>query len=219
MKRREITSAQGRARQSGSARYVIPKNWPLEIAYLRSPVYSNKLTSSELSYLRPTNSTSVGTTSITLRNSLVKICLITSPDAHPALHQRGLFATRHLPPGSFILDYLGLYHSESSISDYDLSLSRDLGIGIDAVAMGNEGRFINDFRGIKDGPNAEFRERIVGSERRMGVWVLPVGKSGKGKGISKREEICVSYGKGFWKCRKGEEAGGGCEDKGHELYK
>ncbi|KAH0545124.1 hypothetical protein FGG08_000736 [Glutinoglossum americanum] len=213
MRQREIKTAQRKGKGSSSAHHV-PKNWPPEILYIRGPVYSNRLTSSELSYLHPASSPKQAA-SITPSTALVKICPIASPPTHPALHQHGLFATRHLPPGSLILDYLGLYHSQPSASDYDLSLSRDLGIGIDAVAMGNEGRFINDYRGIRNGPNAEFRERIVGSERRMGVWVLPVGKSGKGKGIGKGEEICVSYGKGFWKGRESErEVDGIYEDVG-----
>ncbi len=81
-----------------------------------------------------------------------------------------------------------------------------MGIGIDADMWGNEARFINDYRGITERPNAEFRE--VWGERRkergMGVWVLPEGKSGKGKGIKKGEEILVSYGRGFWGARKEE---------------
>ncbi|KAI9784570.1 MAG: hypothetical protein M1839_001792 [Geoglossum umbratile] len=209
MKREGNRAACKKGNHSDSAQHV-PKNWPPEITYLCSPIYSKTLTEREVSFLSPgpvSNSidSAKQPTSIIPSTALVKISLITSPNAHPALHQHGLFATRHLPPGSFILDYLGLYHSEPSTSDYDLSLSRDLGIGIDAVRMGNEGRFINDYRGIRSGPNAEFRERVAGSERRMGVWVLPVGKSGKGKGINKGEEICVSYGKGFWRSRKGEE--------------
>lgn len=92
--------------------------------------------------------------------------------------------------------------------------------------MGNEARFINDYRGVADRPNAEFKE--VWNERRkergmvsqptadqlsfsvtvtyvvsQGVWVLPEGKSGKGKGIKKGQEILVSYGRGFWGARKG----------------
>lgn len=97
-------------------------------------------------------------------------------------------------------------------SDYDLTLGpRELGIGIDASRQGNEGRFVNDFRGVRDtGPNAEFREVWVTIgvgkskriERWMGVFVLPAGKSGKNvKGIRKGEEIVVSYGKGFWQER------------------
>ena len=78
--------------------------------------------------------------------------------------------------------------------------------------MGNEARFINDYRGVReDGPNAEFRDCWVEIgksmlERRIGVFVLSSGKKGKReKGIGKGEEIVVSYGKGFWQHRRGEE--------------
>ena len=120
------------------------------------------------------------------------------------------------------MQYLGELHASSTIpsqsepnskidphakSDYDLSLDREHGIGIDANTRGNEARFINDYRGIAEKPNAEFKE-IWDSrkqERGMGVWVLPEGKSGKGKGIRKGEEILVSYGRGFWGARNGAE--------------
>jgi hypothetical protein len=59
-----------------------------------------------------------------------------------------------------------------------------------------------------DKPNAEFKE--IWDERRkergMGVWVLPEGKSGKGKSVRKGEEILVSYGRGFWDARKDGES-------------
>jgi hypothetical protein len=62
---------------------------------------------------------------------------------------------------------------------------------------------------VVDRPNAEFKE--IWDERRkergMGVFVLPEGKKGKGKGIKRGEEILVSYGRGFWGARKGEEGG------------
>ena len=105
-------------------------------------------------------------------------------------------------------------HAES---DYDLSLDRESGLAIDAAEMGNEARFINDYRGVpaagvgeergerrRKGPNAEFRvywdERGGGAgERGMGVWVV-----GGGRGIRKGEEILVSYGKGFWGEREAE---------------
>jgi hypothetical protein len=94
-------------------------------------------------------------------------------------------------------------------SDYDLSLDREMGIGIDADRKGNEARFINDYRGIAEKPNAEFKEvwDEKSGERGMGVWVLPEGRSGKGKGIRKGEEILVSYGRGFWGARSREEGG------------
>lgn len=92
-------------------------------------------------------------------------------------------------------------------SNYDLSLDRDLAVGIDADKMGNEARFINDYRGVGERPNAEFREvwDDRGKERGIGVFVLPErkdgGKKGKG-GIKKGEEVLVSYGKGFWGARR-----------------
>lgn len=95
-------------------------------------------------------------------------------------------------------------------SNYDLSLDREMGIGIDADKKGNEARFINDYRGVGERPNAEFREiwDVGRKERGMGVWVLPEGRSGRGKGgVRKGEEILVSYGRGFWGARKDEEEG------------
>ena len=79
--------------------------------------------------------------------------------------------------------------------------------------MGNEARFINDYRGVRDaGPNAEFRDCWVRVgrgvvEKRVGVYVMSPGLSGKrAKGIAKGEEIVVSYGKGFWRARRRENA-------------
>jgi SET domain-containing protein len=151
---------------------------------------------------------------------VVKITLISSA-SHPENGQSGLFATKDLKPGTFILQYLGEIHfssSPSSISsattvdphahsDYDLSFDREMGLGIDANKMGNEARFINDYRGIAERPNAEFKE--IWDERRkeraMAVFVLREGKSGKGKGIRKGEEILVSYGRGFWGARNSDK--------------
>ena len=140
---------------------------------------------------------------------LVKIRPITTL-THPANGQCGLFAAKDLKPGTFILQYIGEIHASPvstldeplldkpsttdthAASNYDLSLDRELGVGIDADKKGNEARFINDYRGIADRPNAEFKE--IWDEWRkemgMGVWVLPEGKSGKGKGVRK--------GKRFW---------------------
>ena len=148
----------------------------------------------------------------------VNIRAISSP-VHPANGQYGLFASRHLAPDTLILFYLGVFHAEADTnptSDYDLSLDRHLGVGIDAATSGNEARFINDYRGITDkGANAEFREVWCECghgkfERRMAVFVLPAGKSGKrAAGIRKGEEIVVSYGKGFWNERRRDEEGAG----------
>ena len=199
---------------------TLPKNWPQGVTYLTKPSYSKAVLPLLDSLIPPIlgSSDTAAAALFTLSNippsseadSKVKITHI-SDASHPANGQSGLFATRHLSPGSFILFYLGYVHGPDAdmdeTSNYDLSLVRELGIGVDATHMGNEARFINDYRGVQDktGPNAEFRDCWVEVsskgkyERRIGVYVLNAGKSGKkSKGISKGEEILVSYGKGFW---------------------
>jgi hypothetical protein len=202
---------------------LTPKNWPSHISYLTTPCYSPTITAPHLSTLRTRPTTSQETPHNTPKGPcpLVRITTITSP-AHPAYGQSGLFASRDLKPGKFILQYLGEIHAPPpslnngnpaldphADSDYDLSLDREKGIAIDADRKGNEARFINDYRGIAERPNAEFKEVWDGNrkERGMGVWVLGEGRRGKGRGLRKGEEILVSYGRGFWGARKSSELG------------
>jgi len=182
-----------------------PKNWPQDILYLSSPSHSKSISQSQLAALKIRDATTPHVpTSLTPNPCLlVKITAITS-DGHPASGQHGLFATRHLPPGSLIVPYLGLVHGDADShaeSDYDLALDREAGLAVDAARAGNEARFVNDYRGVRERPNAEFREIWCErfGERCMAVFVLPEGKKSRGKGgIAKGEEILVSYGKGFW---------------------
>jgi|SRR5690242_1473288 len=190
-----------------------PNHWPEDIKYLRAPSYSKKLTKDKLDTLLLakaglSSKDPVLTTKGPYANVRITPITITS---HPAHGQYGLFATQHLLPDTFILPYLGYVHDQSDLdetSDYDLSLDRDLGVGVDASRMGNEARFINDYRGISTGPNAEFRDILVDVgfgilEKRMGIFVLSAGKSGKrAKGVGRDEEILLSYGKGFWAGRQ-----------------
>jgi len=202
-----------------------PKNWP-SIPYLVAPFYSKTLTSDHLLAIRtrpPKDSQDIPPNTPRGVSAVVKITPILEP-THPASGQCGLFAAKDLKPGTFILQYIGEIHAPpTSIdvsspkvdphanSDYDLSLDREHGIGIDANKTGNEARFINDYRGIAQKPNSEFKEiwDTGRKERGIGVWVLGEGKKGKGKGIKKGEEILVSYGRGFWGARRsnGEEDG------------
>ncbi|KAH8601364.1 hypothetical protein B0O99DRAFT_608721 [Bisporella sp. PMI_857] len=196
---------------------ILPKNWPSGLPYMAIQKLSTDLDPIQIAALRTRPKDAVDTSSMPRGPcALVKIAPISIP-SHPAYGQAGLFAAKDLKPGAFILQYIGEVHAPSlssptkpnrhTDSDYDLSLDREHGIGIDAAMAGNEARFINDYRGIGDKPNAEFREiwDMKKGERGMGVWALKVGKSGKGKGIRKGQEILVSYGKGFWGARKGAE--------------
>jgi SET domain-containing protein len=187
----------------GNNSATLPKGWPIDpsLKYISKSGYAASLSLSTLRSLHALPPKSeVISQPLQSPCPLVRITSITSP-THPAHNQHGLFATRSLPPESLIIIYLGLVHSSEDTdpdSDYDLSMDRELGIGVDARYQGNEARFINDYRGVSDKANAEFRDcwiRIGDKvERRIGVFV----KKDVKKGIGKGQEILVSYGKGFW---------------------
>lgn len=201
----------------------LPDNWPEHVQFLRDQTYSTAITVDLRAGLSRTTSESVSYVKIKPEAlispcPLVKVQTINN-DKHPAHGQRGLFAAQHLEPDSFIIIYLGQVHTGSLSdtdphSDYDLAYDRELGLSIDAAKAGNEARFMNDYRGISERPNAEFRDCFVQVksdkradgvkwERRVGVFVLSAGNAGKRKaGIKAGEEITVTYGKGYWEGRK-----------------
>lgn len=208
---------------SGGDRRWLPDNWVSGVEYIGHPVYSPAITADlQKSLHTPVAATAgwvkVGAADLATPCPTVQIRPVTLP-SHPANGQCGLFATKHLPPGSFILPYVGRIHTNASDdtdaeSDYDLSMDRELGVSVDASKVGNEARFMNDYRGVADSPNAEFRDCWVQLpaaqgqkrsrwERRIGVFALSAGKAGKRiRGIQPGEEILVNYGRSFWKERQ-----------------
>ncbi|PVG02294.1 hypothetical protein CPB86DRAFT_780712 [Serendipita vermifera] len=201
----------------------VPKNWPAGIKYMDEPQFHSSITRPLLTRLCSNHDPRIPRISMDQQysgvNKWVHIESIALP-SHPAHGQCGLFASRKIPPNTLILFYIGEVHAETrETSDYDLSLlkttsddgSFTVHIGIDAQCMGNEARFINDYRGVKERPNAVFKEVVVvvsnrggkgdsgGGELRMSVW------SGS-KPIGKGDEIVVSYGKGWWLARHGVES-------------
>nr|POE48037.1 hypothetical protein CFP56_01365 [Quercus suber] len=195
-----------------------PSNWPDDgTVFLTDQTYSDAVTEElKIALSRTTGefSTYPRVAPATLAGPCpVEIRLIVN-EKHPAVGQRGLFASSKLEPDMFLCLYLGHVHTNSLSdtdprSDYDLSLDRELGLSVDAARSGNESRCANDYRGIAERPNAEFRDCLVkvpcskrksGSkwERRVGIFVLSAGKAGKRKaGILVGEEVLVSYGKGY----------------------
>ncbi|KAF4978594.1 hypothetical protein FZEAL_5043, partial [Fusarium zealandicum] len=177
---------------------IKPKNWPDGFPYLAAPRHDKSLTASHIQALRTKPSPSSDITIVPCSSTatpcpLVKIQHITDP-SHPANGQNGLFAAQNLPAGSFILAYLGCVHSggaSSTESDYDLWLDRGADAAVDAAREGNEGRYVNDFRGVAERANAEFR--TVWCERWgelcVGVWVIGGKKKGRGGGVRKGEEL------------------------------
>lgn len=215
----------------GAQKQALPKNWPQSLPYLTCPAYSPTLSKSQLQTLRSKSDASSSSASPDLREiprdlkpgpcTHVKITPITDTQ-HPAYGQAGLFAARALPPGSLILPYMGELHpadaAAHSSSDYDLWLDRSGDVAVDAARMGNEARFVNDYRGVPGAvrANAEFGEvwDVRRGEKGMAVFVLPAGKKekSKGGGIAKGQEILVSYGRGFWEKRREEGKGGSAEE-------
>ncbi|EIN13630.1 hypothetical protein PUNSTDRAFT_48569 [Punctularia strigosozonata HHB-11173 SS5] len=170
-----------------------PPRWPSHVEYIPSQVYDRSVPHELLCLIRgnqlcpPTRVSSVTIRPVTERS-------------HPAFGQHGLFAAKRIPPRSHIIDYAGEVHADDRpSSDYDLSLHRTrdgISIGVDASRKGNEARFVNDYRGIRDRPNAVFQEGrpVPDGELRMSIW-------SSSECIRKGDEILVSYGKGWWQAR------------------
>ena len=98
-----------------------------------------------------------------------------------------------------------LAEHEDRGSDYTLAFVEEgpLRLTLDAARAGNEGRFINDFRGVpvppggRSGANVRFAARVdERGQTQMGVYVLP-----GGSGLAKHAELLLSYGKGYWLAR------------------
>lgn len=181
-----------------------PARWPDNVRYISEPQYHSSVPAHIRDFIRTGSGPGPSRTHVPPHplKSLVAIQLITEP-SHPACGQYGLFASKKIPPRTLILDYIGEVHcDERPASDYDLSLYRTpdhVSVGIDAHYVGNEARFINDYRGVKGKPNAVFHERRADNgELRMSVWSGP-------EAIKKGDELLVSYGKSWWRERQDPE--------------
>lgn len=132
--------------------------------------------------------------------------------AHPCFgtgFSRGLFATAAFEPGALLGRYAGQLrtataHSEcpraSGLFAISLDTSRALPtvlpavcrprLELDAELVGNEGRFINDYRNICAEPNVQFR---TSTDASVAVWVDIFAMSP----IQAGDEILVDYGTDF----------------------
>ena len=176
-----------------------PKGWPADVVHISASMYHSSVPKEIISQLRGTKPPQSVPPC-----PLVRIRKIDGA-GHPARGQSGLFATKKIPPNTFILFYLGEVHADArEASDYDLSLFRTqegISIGVDAQKMGNEARFINDYRGVAAKPNAIFKDvRTEDGELRMSIWSATTE-------IKRGEEILVSYGKSWWKARTNKLSG------------
>lgn len=168
----------------------LPQRWPANVQYIDALTYHSSVPAVLRSDINPSSRKIGRSGGVSPRPPVVIRPIVEA--SHPAFGQFGLFATKKIPPRTHILDYIGEVHCEDRpASDYDLSLYRTpdgTSVGVDSSRMGNEARFINDFRGIKPKPNAVFEDRRnTAGDLCMSVW------SGCDI-IKKGEEILVSYG-------------------------
>ncbi|KAK7064519.1 hypothetical protein R3P38DRAFT_3302048 [Favolaschia claudopus] len=172
-----------------------PSHWPSNIRYISTCTYHSSVSPATRVFLTQGESAAPKTFDGPSSVAIKRI----SDSAHPAHGQFGLFAAKKIKPHAHIVDYVGEIHCDERESDYDLSLFRNatLNVGIDACRTGNEGRFVNDYRGIpgQDKPNAVFVE-VRKPSGELGIRIESC------RLIKKGEEIVVSYGKAWWLARK-----------------
>ncbi|PWN23026.1 hypothetical protein BCV69DRAFT_296987 [Microstroma glucosiphilum] len=201
-----------------------PVNWPEDVSYLAEACSPSPNLSPEHKriFCSPLPADSPFHPALLRSQDWTVIKPITSP-AHPAYGQSGLFAKKAIPPRTILLLYFGQVHTEEESdesSDYDLGVwapstgpsgGDGMRLGIDATKMGNEARFVNDYRGVAQRANVEFQEYEIPAAAvdslsdRDDVPALPLRglyfQSGS-REIKPGEELLTSYGKGFWAARK-----------------
>jgi SET domain-containing protein len=93
-----------------------------------------------------------------------------------------------------------------------MSLDATHDLTVDAATTGNEGRFINDYRGIGERNNVELRfADHLGGPNTASVQPVEVGPPCMSiwtvaRGIPAGDELLLSYGKGYWQARAGRGA-------------
>ena len=175
-----------------------PRGWPAngQVRFSATLVYANGLTARRVQLAASDMQAPVFASEFARAPSTSVVIKKVIDAAHPAFGQNCLVSKRSVPVCFHLIDYVGVLHTSSAVSqtsDYVLALTPTL--SIDAERIGNEARFINDYRGVASKPNADFRLYVQSTSRqlRMGVFAI--------RPISRNEEICVSYGKSFWKAR------------------
>lgn len=174
------------------------ERWCADASYVMENAWDTRVPREVVRRFRPSPGACVGDG----RSACVRPGRIRDP-AHPACGEFGLFAAKRLAPGSHACDYRGrvtLAEHESKSSAYTLAFVEEPGLSLtlDAEAVGNEGRFVNDFRGVPGARRANVRFASRVDERgntHMGVYVLP------GVTLAKGDELLLSYGKGYWIAR------------------
>ncbi|KAJ3237309.1 hypothetical protein HDU81_009645 [Chytriomyces hyalinus] len=225
---------------------ILPRNWPSNITFASDYIISPDLGIDALPPVSPAQQLKHKFPTLHPKPyaaPLAQIAKITDPK-HPAYTQNGLFSLRDIPCNTHIVDYIGLVISADSavvqVSDYVLDfggggtgcsiLAQDgvteIRLAVDGQMIGNEGRMVNDARGVpcnafeqfdrrskkavkkpqnpefahfasKSKPNVEFRSYVSSKNGEMRMGFFCCSPSG----IRAGQELLISYGKGYWLSR------------------
>ena len=167
--------------------------WPSGVRYTNDYVWSEDVPAGMRQQYRPATRARPARSS-----SRIFAAAITDP-LHPACGQNGLFAKVPLHPGQWVVDYVGavgLGEHQDKGSDYVCDFGEHSELALDANSVGNEGRFVNDYRNTGRHANVEFKlRRDRKGELRQGIFVCAKSRVAPG------EELLISYGKSYWRSR------------------
>ena len=106
--------------------------------------------------------------------------------SHPAYQQNGLFATKKFKPYQVLGEYTGTITNKFINSNYLASLSNiSMSLGINADIMGNECRFINHYKNIKNQPNCKFEPTYINGKPTLLIVIID--------NINIHDEILIDY--------------------------
>ena len=150
---------------------VKPSNWPSELKYVNSMTYNKKI--------------------LPKKDIIHGVKIIKLDDNHLLSGEYGLFASKNWQKYNIIGEYTG----EVIIIDggkYCAYLTDKY--CVDASSCGNELRYINDYRNIKNKPNTKLQ--VVYLDKKPKVLVVVI------EDINKNEEILLDYGENYWESFK-----------------
>ena len=169
-------------------------SWPADVVYSNDYLWDADVPAELQRRYRPE-----GTRKRAARPGTRTFSAVVTEAHHPARGQFGLFAAHNLACGAWVIDYVGavaLGENEDKKSDYVCDFGEQSELALDAKSVGNEGRFVNDYRNTGHLPNVEFRlRRDRRGELRQGIFVCSK------QGVRQGEELLISYGKSYWRPR------------------
>ena len=121
----------------------------------------------------------------TLQLPNVKVQKITNKN-HPARTQYGLFAIKELKQYQILGEYTGVVINKYMNGDYIASFSNiSMSLGVNAEKIGNEMRYINHYKNIKNRPNCKFEQTYIQGKPAILIVIID--------NIKKDEEILIDY--------------------------